>query len=144
MDFLMDVFGFLVIYFPFIAFGGIGIYMIAYGVFCILKIYGCTELVDGYCVDKQRIIKYRRSETYCIFDYRYEGKEYCSKSKYGFSTSLFNYVKKGDKYTIYINPEKPELFVVERKITFNEFFIIGCGVVLLGYVIYQAFKMGVA
>lgn len=141
-ELFLDFFKYFIIYFPFIAFGGISIYMIAYGIFCIAKIYSCTDLVDGYCTDKQRTIKYRRSETYCMFTYRYEGKDYYSKSKYGLSTSLFNYIKKGDKYTIYVNAKKPELFVVERKITFNEIFLIGSGLFLLGYVIFQAFKTG--
>ena len=87
-------------------------------------------------------MKVRRLELHCVFSYRYEGKDYYSKSKYGLSTALFNYIEKGDKYTIYVNAKKPELFVVERKITFNEIFLIGCGVVLLGYVIYQGFKSG--
>ena len=137
-----DFLGNLLFYLPFIAFGGFGVYLIAYGVFCIHKIYSCTELVDGYCAEKERRMKFRRQELHCVFSYRYDGKDYYSKSKYGLSTSLFNYIEKGDKYTIYVNAKKPELFVVERKITFNEIFLIGCGVVLLGYVIYQGFKSG--
>jgi len=122
-----DFLGDLLMYFPNILYGGFGLYMIGYGLFCIAKIYSCTELVDGYCVEKERRMKFRRSELHCVFSYRYEGKDYYSKSKYGLSTSLFNYIEKGDKYTIYVNTKKPELFVVERKITFNEVVVMGFG-----------------
>ncbi len=139
MDFLLDI----LLYLPNILFGGLGIYTIAYGIFCILKIYSCTELVDGYCAEKERRIKFRRQELHCVFSYRYEGKDYYSKSKYGLSVSLFNYMEKGDKYTIYVNAKKPELFVVERKVSFNEILTIGLGLFLLGFSIYEALKPGI-
>ncbi len=142
-EFFWNFLGNLIMYFPFIAFGGLGVYVIVYGIFCIIKIYSCTELIDGYCAEKERRMKFRRQELHCVFSYHYEGKDYYSKAKYGLSTSLFNYLKTGDKFTIYVNSKKPELFVVERKITFNEIFLIALGLFLLGYVIFQAIKTGI-
>lgn len=135
-----DFLGNLLLHLPDILYGGFGLGLIGYGLFRVAKIYSCTDLIDGYCAEKERRMKFRRNELHCIFSYRYEGKDYYSKSKYGLSTSLFNYMEKGDKHLIYVNPKKPELFVIERKITLNEVVTMGIGLFLVAAAVYNAVK----
>lgn len=136
MDFLLS----MLLYFPNIIFGGLGLYMIIYGIRNIRKIYSCKEIIDGWCAEKGQTWKFRRYEKYYVFNYRYEGKDYYSKSKYGLTNELYEYVRQGEKYTIYVNSKKPEIFVVERKITSAEIFTIGLGLFLLGAAIVMYIK----
>ncbi len=136
----MDNLLYLLLYFPNIMFGGLGLAMIVHGIFNIVKIYSCNEIIDGWCAEKTRVWKFRRWEINYVFSYRYEGKDYYSKSKYGKSKELFEYLKQGEKYTIYVNSKKPEIFVVERKITSAEIFTIGLGLFLLGAAVVEFVK----
>lgn len=136
MDFLLS----LMLYFPNVLFGGLGMAMIVYGIVHIVKIYSCDEIIDGWCEEKTRVLKFRRWEINYVFSYRYEGKDYYSKSKYGKSTELFEYLRQGEKYTIYVNSKKPEIFVVERKITFAEIFTIGLGLFFVGAAVFEYIK----
>ncbi len=90
-------------------------------------------------MEKKRTLKFRRWDMSYKFSYRYEGQDYYSKSKYGVTKELFEYLRQGGKYNIYINEKKPEIFVVERKVTFNEIFSIGFGIFLVGAAIYNYF-----
>lgn len=134
MDFLLN----LLLYFPNIMFGGLGLAMIVHGIFNIAKIYSCNEIIDGYCAEKNRVWKFRRWEINYTFSYRYEGKDYYSKSKYGVTKELFEYLRQGGKYTIYVNSKKPEIFVVERKVTFSEIFTLVLGLVFVGVAVFAS------
>ncbi len=136
----MENFVYLLFYLPNIMFGGLGLYLIIYAVLNIVKIYSCNEIIDGYCAEKNRVWKFRRWDINYTFSYRYEGKDYYSKSKYGVTKELFEYLRQGKKYTIYVNSKKPEIFVVERKVTLNEIVEIGLGLMFLAAAVFQFVK----
>lgn len=135
-----DLLGDFIIYFPCIIWGGLGLYLIIHGLVCVARIFSCTELVDGYCAFKEKVFKVRGNELRCFFNYRYEGKDYYSRLKYGLTPKIFNYMEVGDKFVIYVNEKKPEFFVVERKITIYELVSIGLGMFFIAGAIYSVVK----
>lgn len=137
----MKIFGWLLVYSQCILGSAAGLFLIACGIFHLSKIYSCNKIVDGCCVAKNRTWKIRRWYTSYTFSYRFDGKEYCSESKYGVTKELFEYLRQGEMYTIYVNEKKPEIFVVERKITFNEILEISMGAVFLAAAVYEFLKI---
>ncbi len=95
--------------------GGGAIYL-AMALVRIIQMKRCTEVVDGWFLDKVRMISHR-SSTKAKFFYVYDGKEYYGLTNLGISTKCMNEFSKSCKYTLFVNPKNPKKFAYDKKLT---------------------------
>ncbi len=115
------------IYLPFILFLGAGIFFVVSGILPIRKMYSCKIPVKAYLMEKTREIKGRGTFLSCTFSFRYEGKDYYTKTSIGITGKIFESLYIGSEYTIYLNEKNPRLFVLERKLFAAPFIMILSG-----------------
>ncbi len=97
----------------------------------IIQMKRCTEVVDGWFLDKVRMISHR-SSTKAKFFYVYDGKEYYGLTNLGISTKRMNEFSKSCKYTLFVNPKNPKKFAYDKKLTIgNEIIPLIIGILFL-------------
>ena len=114
-------------------FVSLSVIMIAYSLRNLFRIFSCKTEIDAYCMGTDgRHSGFSRGKTlFVTFSYRYDGKDYYRESKLGVTMKLYNSLRQGEQYRIYINENKPEMYVVERKATGTEIFYLIAGILLL-------------
>ncbi|MBE6783308.1 MAG: hypothetical protein E7536_04790 [Ruminococcaceae bacterium] len=110
-----------------------GLFSATYSLINLCKIFSCKKQIDAYCMGKERrLTGYSNSRNPIItFSYRYNGKDYYRETRLGVTFRFFKSAVKGEKYKIYINENKPERFVPERKPTIGEIVCLAVGIILL-------------
>lgn len=116
-------------YLPIIIFLVAGVFFVASGALPIIKVYSCKIPVKAYLMEKTRERMGRGTVLSCTFSFRYEGKDYYTKSSLGITERVQRNLYVGNEYTIYLNEKNPRVFVLERKLFAAPFIMIFCGLV---------------
>ena len=108
----------------------VGLIFVIKGIIEIKKIYSCTVPVKGFFMETSKERVGRGWVHYHTYSYRYEGKDYYSKSSLGVTQKLIDSRFIGSEYTICLNEKNPRIFVAERKPSANGIFCIVTGVLI--------------
>lgn len=116
-----------------------GVITISYSLSNMFKIFSCKKQIDAYCMGSDKQLSGFRygKDLFLTFSYRYEGKDYYRKSKLGVTLKLYNSLRQGEQYKIYINENKPERYVVKRKATITEILYFIMGIIMLAFAIFM-------
>lgn len=117
----------------------LGVITISYSLSNMCKIFSCKKQIDAYCMGSDKQLSGFRygKNLFLTFSYRYEGKDYYRESKLGVTMKLYNSLRQGEQYKIYINESKPERYVVKRKATITEILYFIMGIVLLAFAVFM-------
>lgn len=115
-------------YIPFAILLAAGVFFVASGIMPIRKAYGCKIPVRAYLMEKTRERMGRGTVLSCTFSFRYEGKDYYTKTSIGITQKVYNSLYIGSEYTVYLNEKNPRFFVLERKLFATPIIMIFCGV----------------
>ncbi len=117
----------------------LGVITISYSLSNMFKIFSCKKQIDAYCMGSDKQLSGFRygKNLFLTFSYHYEGKDYYRESKLGVTMKLYNSLRQGEQYKIYINENKPERYVVKRKATITEILYFIMGIVLLAFAVFM-------
>ena len=109
-----------------------GAVYIAFALIRIIRMKRCTEIVDGWFIDKVTEFKFVKHSTKVKFFYVYDGKEYYGLTDLGISMKQMNEFSKSYKYTLFVNPKNPKKFAFDKKLTIgNEIIPLIAGIICL-------------
>ena len=108
-----------------------GLAFIVKGLADIIKIYSCKTPVQGFYMENSKERLGRGTVFYCTFSYRYEGKDYYSRTRLGITQGVINNLYVGSQYTIYINEKNPKTFVLKRKPSADSIIYIVSGLLVM-------------
>ncbi|MBQ2827644.1 MAG: DUF3592 domain-containing protein [Clostridia bacterium] len=118
----------MMLYLPIIIFAVTGIVFVVSGILPVVKVHSCKVPVKAYLMEKTRERMGRGTVLSCTFSFRYEGKDYYTKSSLGITGKVHDSLYIGNEYTIYLNEKNPRIFVLERKLFAAPFIMIFFGV----------------
>lgn len=114
-------------YLPIILLSATGIIFIVAGIMPIIKVKSCKIPVKAFLMEKTRERMGRGTVLYCTFSFRYEGKNYYTKTSLGITGKIYESLYIGNEYTIYLSEKKPRIFTLQRKLLAAPFIIIILG-----------------
>ncbi len=110
-----------------------GLLLISKGVLEIVKIFSCKKSVEAFFMETSKERYGKGWVLFHTYSYRYEGKDYYTKSSLGVTQKLIESRYIGSQYTIFINEKNPRKFVAERKVSVSAivWIVLGALVALL-------------
>lgn len=111
---------------------GIGLLCISVVIFNISNFFTCKKVILGQYTGYNRYSSTHGITLYSpIFDYEIDGIKYHTQCFYGIKYNQLQATYEiGNTYEIFINEKNPNLIIVERKIKFNNLFLLMFGIFL--------------
>ena len=107
--------------------GVFGISLIIIGIWIVLLRIGCNTLIQGVFVKCNKIWSNNVSSYFPVFKYTYKSVEYEIQSFDSIPKKLRKTYIGGNEYPIYINPNAPRYFVVDKRVKGSDIAIFAFG-----------------